>query len=245
MPRFGGMTPFPNRFGGPGPNGIRIKVILDSLNRQRGNAYDTSVWSSNVYAENMATARMLAGIWSANQRLANQWDPQRMTSNLSRWEKILGLAPAPSDTTKTRQTRVQAVFAQTGQVGFTSYLSTRVSGLLGVFYVALEFISYANAVINVPNGSYPWGTVNAGSPWYSTTAHILVRVQKPTGYSDADFNTAVGKLAPAMESLLPAWASWDWYRAPSIGAPVVVSGGPSAGGFYFDEQNFDILVFDV
>ena len=37
----------------------------------------------------------------------------------------------------------------------------------------------------------------------------------------------------------------DWYRAPELGTPITVSGGPSAAGFYLDERNLNESVFDV
>lgn len=243
MPRFGGLCHYPNRFGGKGPSGVRLEGFLNSLNQARGDAYDTSA-TSNVYAENFAAARVINDIWSTEARFANQWDAARMTTNLPRWEKILGLSPLPSDSDTTRRLRVGNLFSRTGQSPFTSYLAVQLAALLGPVFVAVEYISYANARMTSPDNTYPWGIVVAGSPWSSTTAHILVRTRIPAGYREADFQSAIGLIAPFMEALLPAWSTFDWYRPG--GTSINVVGGPSAGGFYLDDgQNLNFEVFDV
>ena len=245
MPRFGGLTPYPSRFGGKGPQGVRVEEILRSLNAQRGSAYDTTP-TSTVYAENMATARVLSDIWSTNQRMANQYDAARITTSLSRWEGILALAPAPGDPDQTRRARIQAVWSRTGQSPFTAYVITQLQAALGPVFVALEFISASNAVINVPNGSYPFGAANAVVPWSSTVAQLLIRTQLPSNYRETDFLASVSKINPLLDAIMPAWTTWTWYRPPTNYAPIAVTGGPSAGGFYLDDyKNLDYEVFSA
>lgn len=242
MPRFGGLCHYPNRFGGKGIYGVRLEGILNGLNQARGDAYDTST-SSNVYAENLAIARVLNDIWSTNARLANQWDASRMTTNLGRWETILGISPSPSDSDSTRRARIGATFARTGQSPFTSYLSTQLSAILGSVFVSVEYISYANARITVPDATYPWGSVFPGAPWSSTTARILIRTAIPTGYRETDYQAAIALMVPFLEAVAPAWITYDWYRPGPVSVSVV--GGPSAGGFYLDDtRNLGFEVFD-
>ena len=113
-------------------------------------------------------------------------------------------------------------------------------------FVAIEYISTANAVIHVPDTSYPWGTVVAGAPWTSTVARILVLLEKPAGYSESDFYAAAAKVAPAIDGLIPAYCTFDWYRGSSAYPAIEVSGGPSRAGFYLDSpENLDNSVFDV
>jgi|GEM_PF-3162123 len=243
MPRFGGLCPYPSRFGGKGPYGVLLEGILNGLNQGRGDAYDVTS-TSNVYAENLAIARVLNDIWSTNARLSNQWDAARMTTSIGRWEKILGINPLPTDSDTTRRTRIAGIFSSTGQSPFTSYLTTQLASLLGPVFVAVEYISYANARITVPDGTYPWGMVAIGAPWSSTTAHILIRTKLPTGYREADFRAAVGLIPMFMDAVGPAWIDFDWYRPGAVNVNVV--GGPSAGGFYLDDvPNLDFEVFDT
>jgi uncharacterized protein YmfQ (DUF2313 family) len=236
---FGGYSPYPRRFGGGKP---RLQIIHESLNAQRGTTFnpqpDTVVWM-----ENMAFARALCfDGWGTNERLGNQWDPDRMTDMLPRWEKILKIPLYPSFTKAERRAAVKDRFARFGAVPYHSWLTTRLSDALGDYFVAVEYIDLANAVVHSPDGSYPWGTVAAGAPWSSTVAHVLVRTDKPAGASETLFYEAVGKVAPLLDSVLPSWNTFDWYRGGPTGAPV--SGGPSLAGFFLDETNLDNEVFD-
>jgi hypothetical protein len=242
VPCFGGLTPFPKRLGGGKP---RAKVILDSLNRGRGTGLDVSQ-SSPVYCDNLVAARAIAAAWGTNQRLANIWDSKRMTgSTISRWEKIRAVTPTPGDSDGVRRARLAAIEALAGLNPTRAALTTLLSAALGSFFVALEYISVANAVINVPNGSYPFGTPNTAVPWSSTVANILVRLRKPVGATEGQFYAAAGLVGQTLDPVIPAWVTFTWYRAPTIGAPVNVTGGPSAGGFYLDEVNLDNEAFDT
>ena len=242
MPACGGKAPYPRRMGGGKP---RLVYLLDSLNAQRGTAYDVTE-NSPIYVENMAFARAFAELWSMNQRLANQWIPSRMTTCLSRWEAILGITPGASDTDTVRRERISTIFSRTGAIANRATLEVALSAALGSVFLAIEYISYANAVIHVPDGTYPWGTVATDIPWSSTVSHILIKTQKPSGYSEGEFYAAVGVIEEIMDAYVPSWVTWDWYRAPAAGVAVTVTGGPSAAGFYLDdEHNLDNAVFDV
>lgn len=238
---FGGLHHYPRKLGG---GETRLSVILNSLNSQRGTAYDVT-YASNVYAENMAIARCIGAGWSTNERVASLWNPDCMDEYaLNRWEKMLHIIPKSSDSIVTRRARIKKRWQRFGTDSNVSQLETEVSEELGDTYVAIEYISNANAVIRVPDGTYPWGTASTTNPWYSTICHILVRTTKPSGMTEGEFYETVSKMHPLLNDILPAWVTWDWYRPGPVS--VSVSGGPSAGGFYFDdEHNFDNEVFDV
>lgn len=87
-----------------------------------------------------------------------------------------------------------------------------------------------------------WSMPNPRAPWMSTVAHVDVLVN-PTalpGYVNADgtvngkFWAAVNRMNPVLDLLLPADVTFDWYVYSSHGAM----------GFYLDEQNLDVEVFD-
>lgn len=238
---FGGMTPYPRKLGGGKP---RVEIVLEGLNADRGTAFDTSNTDSTVYVNNMAIARAIAAGWGTNERLSRIWDPMRMPEELvPRWEKILALAPLASDTLVARRRRIKSVLERFGQSTINGRIVTLLEEALGDAFVDVEYISYANAVILVPDGTYPWGTTGV-SPWSSTVAHILVRLQKPTGWTEAQFYEAAGKVATLLDPILPVWTTVDWYRGGPT--PVAVSGGPGAGGFFLDDDhNLDNEVFDV
>jgi len=221
------------------------KRIFDALVLARGPAVDAGNPQKIAYYETLAEARAIAAAWSTNERLGNQRDARRMTSMLERWEKIYGLRVDAKDTLAERRTRVAVAQARVGQASLSSAVYNEAVLALGEFFYAIEPTAPTVAQITVPSVSYPWGSVSDGAPWSSTVAHVLIRVQVPTGRADAELYERVAALADALEPMLPAWATWDWYRAPEVGAPVSVVGGPSAGGFYLDERNLNESVFDV
>lgn len=241
MPGLGSLNPFPFKLGG---GRSRVRAIVEQLAADRGTALDATNPDTVAYAECLAIARQIAAAWSTNQRLANVWDPARMSVDiLERWEAFLALNPSPSATVAARRTRLAEHFARFGRAAVTGELSAALEAAIGDAFVAIEHISFANAQINVPDGTYPWGSVGT-VPWSSTVCHVLVRLQKPTGWTEGEFYAAAAEVGRVLDPILPAWATFDWYRPGPVS--VVVSGGPSAGGFYLDDDaNLDNQVFDV
>ncbi len=236
------MHPYPRRFGGGKP---LLQTIHDSLNAQRGTSVDATNPATIVWLENHAIARAITfDGWGANQRLSHQWDPDRLTDMLPRWEGIMKLTVSFGATDRARRAAVKERFARFGQVPTHATIVTAIAAAAGAAFVAVEYIPRATAVIHVPDGSYPWGTVVPGIRWYSTAARILVRLDKPAGWTEGDFYEAAGKVVRFADPILPSWATIDWYRGPDAGA-TPVTGGPSAAGFYLDtEHNLDNQVFD-
>lgn len=241
MPSFGGMSPYPRRFGGGRP---RLQDILESFNADRGDAFDASNTQSIVYVEGMGLARAVSAAWGTNERLGHLWDAVRMPNDVVvRWEKILKLAPATTDSWKDRREVIEAIFKRFGKAATIGPVSAVLEEELGEAFVGVEYIDYDNAYIQVPDGSYPWGSVGATSPWSSNVAHVLVRLQKPDGWTEGEFYEAANKVALILEPALPVWTTFDFYRAGPTS--VNVPGGPSGGGFFLDdESNLDNQVFD-
>lgn len=242
---YGGYSPFPKRYGGGRP---RLRIIHDALNAARGTALDASNSSTVAWVENMALARAICfDGFGTNDRLSLQWDPDRMTDMLPRWEQILKLTPAPDADETTRRAEVRKRWERfIHAAALHSRVLTVLKEALGDVFVAVEYISYANANIHVPDASYPWGTVVTGILWTSTVAHVLVLLQRLPGYTDGDFYEQAAKVHLLLDGLLPAWCTVDWYHAPINSPAITVSGGPSRAGFYLDdEHNLDWSVFDV
>lgn len=82
-----------------------------------------------------------------------------------------------------------------------------------------------------------WALTNPFAAWSSSVAHIAIQVQQPANYSNAQFYTAVGQIGALLDPLMPAWATWDWWLPNVQGG-----GGP---GFYLDETDLDVEIFDV
>ena len=236
MASYGGVSPYPSRAGG---GSQRLQRILESLNKGRGTAYDTTA-TSNVYVENMAAARILDGMWSVAERMGNQFDPARLTSSLSRYERMMGLTPGANDSDAARRARIAGVRARFGQLASISYLRSTLAAALGAAFVAVETISPS-----VATSFWPGGTTSPYTPWSSTIDHILIRTTVPTGWTEGMYQTAVAQVGPAIDGILPAWVTWDVYRPSVAQASVNVTGGPSAAGFFLDDPlNLDNQVFD-
>lgn len=247
---YGGFHPYPRRFGGNRYSGKPLtEVVYESLSASRGDAYDTEDGTTIVAIENKAYARALVyDGWEVNARLALQWDPWRITDMLPRWEKVFAIFVPPGASDYARRKEVAKRWGRFGQVSNHARMKTVLADELGAFFVDLEYISVANAVVHVPDNTYPWGTVVPGITWYSTVSHYLVRLQKPVGAIENEFYDAASKVTGILDPIANAFATFDWYRAPTDPghAPINVTGGPSAAGIYLDEDaNLDNHVFDV
>jgi len=242
---YGGYHPYPRRFGGGRP---RLRIVHDALNAARGTAINASDTTTVAWVENMAYARAITfDGYGQNERMALQWDPERMTAFLPRWERIFRITPPPTATDRERRVAVLRAFRRVLDAsGLHERLVSALAAEIPDYFSAVEYIDITNAVVNVPDNTYPWGTPNAAVPWSSTVAHVLILLIKPANANERDFYAAASKVAPIADRILPTWCSFDWYRAPAGGPAVNVSGGPSQGGFYLDDDhNLDNNVFDV
>ena len=232
MPAYGGYSPYPMRFGGaPGGKSL-VQHVTESLLTQRGTAYSASTTSA-VYVECLAYARALVFFgYETNARLRNQFFARSMTADglLPRWERIYQLAPAPGATEGQRRASVAAKRLATGQTGSAQPIQDALQVALGPVFAAYEHLKLSEAV-----SLWPGGTTSPTIPWYSTLAHVLVRVQIPATYSLGRFYVAVGNVQPILDPMLPATFTWDWYVASSHGGR----------GFYLDEPDLDLEAFDI
>ena len=228
MPTFGGMSPSPIRYGGGIPS---LQRIIESLASQLGTAYDTEDTDGIVYLELMAEARCIQAMWSQNARMANQWQAARMTDFLERWERIYKIPVFFSDTLVERRARVGVAQARVGRSDGPAVYDV-CSTILGTAFVAIVHTTSAAAVVWTPTG-WPMGS-HGTTNWYSTVAHVAVKVTQPSSMSDAEFYDRTAALMVALDGVLPAWVTFDWYREGGFGA-----------GFYLDdEHNLDNEAFD-
>lgn len=243
MPSHGGMTPYPRRMGGTGGGAYPVlKSIVTSLAAQMGTAYDTTS-TSNVFPGIMGAARAIAGAWSDNARLANQWDSTRMTDFVGRWETILAIYPSPTDTMAARRARIDAAFKRI--VTYPTYQGVydTVAKLLGPVFVTIVHSSVATNAPNVIAGvlqspigpagvftpsTWPFGSHDSTGAidWASSVGKILIQVHQPAGWTDAQFYAQVATIGPAIDGLLPAWVDWEWFR--------VLNTNETVFGFFLD-----------
>lgn len=240
MPFFGGLSSSPLRFGGGTP---ALKIILESINAQMGSGYNTD-HTSIVYVRNLALAKGVRSAWSLNRRLANQGFPMRLTTLLERTERMYGLPIDPSLNNNQRRQRIEDIENRRGESADFQFVNDGMDRIMGPVFGALEFITLADAVVHSPDGTYPWGTVVEGYPWYSTLDHLLVYTIKPSGWNEGQYRKVVGDANAFLDAVLPAWMTWTVYHVAEGHAGTSVNGAPSHGGFFLDTPNaLDYNVF--
>lgn len=231
----------PLRLGGGKPV---TEAIFDSLNAQFGTGYDTKTVGNIVYIRNLALAKAIASAWVFNKCIANQGNPLKLSVFLDRQEEMRGLPSDPSLNDNQRRQRVLDLISRTGEDADYQFISDRLRSILGPVFGALEFVPLTSALIHSPDPSYPFGTQVPGYPWYSTVCHILVYTVQPSNWSEGQYRAAIGPAKAFLDAVLPAWLTYTLYRAPAVGTPISVPGGPSHAGFYLDNQhNIDSSIF--
>lgn len=213
-------------FGGDESNHI-IEIFLNALNDADGTALSKEEDSFN-YAENFATARALADLWSANKRLSYQFDPNKMTDYLGRWENILNIIPDPDATDNQRRSIIAQRFADYGKNPNQQVITDLLRLLLGDIFAEIINSTYDIASGFVPGGEViPGGANLADGDWSSSIAHLLIRVTQPANITDEKFYKTVGEIDRALENILPAWVNFEWGRYNSDGY----------GGFILDDPH--------
>jgi len=232
MPGFGAYSPSPQTFGAA--NSSIIEAIQNTLAQAQGGGL-TNDRGTILWLENHATARVLADLYGMVERLGNQWDPERMTTFLGRWEMILNIRPRRGATLQDRQRAVQAKLGLIGKGTDIASLNDFLSAQLGDIFVGLSYTDPMEAISYVPGGAVvPGGpTLLDGdtlpsnlSPYYSTVGYVAILLEKPVGMSNEDFYERAGSIYDTIDGLFGAWIGFDW-----------VQDGPNGAGFFLDEDN--------
>lgn len=223
---YGARYSYPRRYGG---GKSTAQAIYETLNIALGTAFDTSD-GSTVTAETSADARSIAMVWSANARMANNRDPQRMTDMLARWEAIFAIRPHVDDSDNVRRARLVLKFKALGGPLYAT-LEEICAFLLGSLLIGVEYIDLSN-----DNSNWPGGTPSKPTMWNSNIAHILVRVVRPgqeVGMTRQEYFEKLRVLKDFMRDYLAAWSALDW-GCFNVGG---------TRGFKLDEPNLDIETF--
>jgi hypothetical protein len=220
--RFGGQIPL--RLGGG--ESLSLKLYRD-LNAKLGTAYDTTE-DSTVTAETAAEARILAAAWHANERAANQLDPDRMTDFVGRWETFLDLSRSDSDTIAIRRARIKAKLGAVGSPTRDA-VSTICESALGSAFVGLEAVDLDSAIQRWPGNGY-------STDHYSTTAHLTVRTVRPSGMANGAFLSTCSALTRILRDFIPDYATATW---------ATLNSGGSNGFLLDDSNNLDAETFDA
>ena len=242
MPFTGGAAPSPERYGGglAKPNKPLLQIVYESLAAQRGSAYDQS-WppTTIVGLENLAMARAITfDLFGANERLANNFLPQKMTAIglLPRWERILNVPPQPGDTESARRARVAAAFARIGQPNSVQPFLDALAVSLGAIYVGVTHFTPANALMWWPGNS---GTTAAVSSIVGVNATITGLTNGVTPVPSAAYGNTLtlsncanavnngastitaGVSSSSVTARGPVWIAPDYGVGGTIGAPTI------------------------
>lgn len=223
-----GTNPYPIRFGGSKDS--LYAVLLDSLQEAMGDGFSVDD-DAMIAAELVADSRALSDLFLTNQRLANQWDPDRMTDFLARWEAIYGLSPTPDMSDNQRRVQVKLKRQAIGRLNNNSSVYDLLVEVLGDAFVSLTPGNPSLQSSQIPGGLViPGGATLKDGAYSSHVAQIFVHVEKPDSMSALEFAEAKAQVGAILNSILPAWTNWTLYQNSSDGI----------ASFKLDEPNLDI-----
>jgi hypothetical protein len=204
-------------------NRADLQQIGNSLLAQRGNAITTQV-GSVIWIEAQAHARAIYNIWAVNQKLTYQFDPNKMSDFLGRWEAIMGLHALPTDNIQIRQQRIASRFRAINNMPDLQAVTDLLMGTLGdtfleVINVGAEFSAADEAVGVIPAlVSFPGGAPIVGGvtnvlngSWFSYIQQIYIEVTKPDSMSSNQFYNTINTIFPILGNYLPAYDTFEWF----------------------------------
>ncbi len=211
----------PMRFGAE--RGSNLEILHESLVEGKGTAFSVDE-DSYVWAESLADAKAIEYLWSTAQRFANQWNAEKMTDFLPRWERIYGIRPLRSDTLVERRAKVKAKMEMLGMPPTYQVVDDLLKIVLGDVYDGLVHTSSLVAETRLPGGATISGgpTIPSGS-WYSTISYLAIKTIQPTYMDDSTFYKIVAQIYQFLDDLLPAWVTFSWFKDGVFGT-----------GFYLD-----------
>ena len=231
MPGYGGLAPYPKRFGSA--QGGLLEAITQSLIAARGPLFDPEDTTTIAWAESHAFARAIWEVTETADRARNQFDPTRMTDFVPRWEGIFGISPLPTANMSDRRKVLAIRFARL------------LGGLhLGPLYALLAFyadigatlkvwrttdagvVSHVYQSVSVPSGV----TIAADGRWGSSIHQLTIICTQPATMAWAAFVARMGALEADLFDAVPAWTT---YRVVKLSTASVLE-------FKCDEPNVDL-----
>jgi hypothetical protein len=218
----GGLAPFPRRLGGGKPSAAKW---LHAIKSTLGSAFTTDDHSI-VGAENIATARLFAGLSSTSERVVKNSIPTTAYDALRSWADRLGISIRDDESADDIRSACMAKYkAMHGPTA--SIISESLKDLLGSDFVSLIFFN-GQDLDNPPDSTY-WEGINPlpynlggniffDDEWTSTRCNVLVVIKRPDDIMSYDFNYLVNvQMYELLDRLLPAYATWSWTVAPYDG----------------------------
>lgn len=193
-------------------NRADLQQISASLLQQRGDAITTAP-GSIIWIETQAHARAIYSIWAINQKMAYQFDPNKMSDFIHRWETIVGVSSLPTDDFQIRQQRIAAKFAIINKFPTTQAIHDLIAAALNVTFLVLINDPASAAYTQFPGGSAIVGGVQnvVNAPWLSKVHQILIETIHPPYMTDNQFYNTVNQIYNLLNAYLPSYDTFDWF----------------------------------
>ena len=211
-----------------------FEQILDSLNQARGTAYsvyDPTNTNTAVYIENYAIAKAIQDLWESNQRLANQFDPLRMSAFIDRWEKILGIVYNPASSIQQRKAVIGAKMSILANAPIAQAVADLCSVYLGNMFVEIVNSYASDNCGGVPGGAtVPGGVSLPDDLWFSPISTVAIRTWQVRDkynnylYDERDYITKINELSNVLDGFLPAYILINTFRYLYQGVGTISNG---------------------
>jgi hypothetical protein len=198
------------------------------LQNMRGSAYNKKS-AGLVHAENLAIARSEAARTRAAERLTTNAIPGTADEKLGYWVKVLGVVAGPNDDDYVVRTRCAAHY-KAGVGPTIANEDAAIAELLGPAFVRC-WRQEGTDLATPPTITYwpgvapgPAGYSLGGGCWLSERSNLVVEVTRPPSMSMADFLRLMNvDLYRLLDTMLPAWATFNWAMGITSGFALDVS----------------------
>ena len=228
-------------------SGTQLELLLNSMLDARGSAI-TAEPGTVAWVEAMAFARALFSASETLRRLLNQFNPLTVTSELVRWEKIMGISPGSELTENERRRLLAAKWKLFGKSPIEQTTYDVLAATLGPIFVSILHIPSSKATMSLPGGlTVPGGNTIADGPWYSSVAHVPIRVSQPLAMTDAEFISKVALFLPFFYDMMPAYTTYNWGTYSRAVGTVSISAGTTTltgVGTHFLTTNIAVVAGD-
>lgn len=209
-----------------------VAEMAEQIQLARGSSYNNA--GAYVAAETLSLARWMAWLRRQTEASLVQRDPSHAAESLGYWTRILGMDPSLPDWDLRRKMGSKWIRSMRGpgsiitQAGIdaalaedlgSAYVQTHHpadSVTLGEWYPV--FPEWWSAGFTIPmdtrwdantgHWSEDLGDALRG-PWLSYRLHSTVEVYRPPGTPQATWEARVAGVDEVMETLLPAWVTWQ------------------------------------
>jgi hypothetical protein len=181
----------------------------------RGSAY-TKAPGTLVHVENLAIARLFAGISRAAERLVANSIPLTADERLRYWTEVMAIPVENGDTRQEVRLRAAAKW-QAASGSDQAAVDAAVSRLLGSNLVRVW--RWDGTDLTTPPKPTFWPGINdgptgydlGGGTWISRRAHLTIEVKRIAGQSLAEFLHLMNRsLFNLLDPMLDSHVTWNW-----------------------------------